>query len=73
MPIDNKWSQEHADDFAARYADSWGENLALRTYSSRLIGAEESLVLHGGGNTSVKDVVADTSGRAVPAISSTAP
>jgi rhamnose utilization protein RhaD (predicted bifunctional aldolase and dehydrogenase)/NAD(P)-dependent dehydrogenase (short-subunit alcohol dehydrogenase family) len=28
--------------------------LALRTYSSRLLGAEESLVLHGGGNTSVK-------------------
>jgi len=28
--------------------------LALRVYSSRLLGAEPSLVLHGGGNTSVK-------------------
>ena len=28
--------------------------LALRSYSSRLLGAEPSLVLHGGGNTSVK-------------------
>lgn len=28
--------------------------LALRVYSSRLLGRDESLVLHGGGNTSVK-------------------
>jgi rhamnose utilization protein RhaD (predicted bifunctional aldolase and dehydrogenase) len=30
------------------------EPLGLRTYTARLIGAEPSLVLHGGGNTSVK-------------------
>ncbi len=30
------------------------EELALRVYTSRLIGAETKLVLHGGGNTSVK-------------------
>jgi rhamnose utilization protein RhaD (predicted bifunctional aldolase and dehydrogenase)/NAD(P)-dependent dehydrogenase (short-subunit alcohol dehydrogenase family) len=30
------------------------EALALRTYSARLIGADPALVLHGGGNTSVK-------------------
>ncbi|MBO1351682.1 MAG: bifunctional aldolase/short-chain dehydrogenase [Hormoscilla sp. GUM202] len=35
---------------AARYK---GE-LAQRVYSSRLLGADTSLVLHGGGNTSVK-------------------
>jgi len=28
--------------------------LALRAYTSRLLGREPSLVLHGGGNTSVK-------------------
>ncbi len=28
--------------------------LKLRVYTSRLLGAEEDLVLHGGGNTSVK-------------------
>ncbi len=28
--------------------------LALRAYSSRLLGGDDSLVLHGGGNTSVK-------------------
>jgi len=31
-----------------------GDQLALRVYSSRLLGQEPSLVLHGGGNTSVK-------------------
>lgn len=30
------------------------ELLALRTYTARLLGADEALVLHGGGNTSVK-------------------
>jgi Uncharacterized conserved protein len=29
-------------------------DLALRVYSSRLLGRDETLVLHGGGNTSVK-------------------
>ena len=29
-------------------------DLALRVYTSRLLGADKSLVLHGGGNTSVK-------------------
>ncbi len=33
--------------------------LQMRVYSSRLIGQDESLVLHGGGNTSVKALVTD--------------
>jgi len=28
--------------------------LGLRVYTSRLLGRETALVLHGGGNTSVK-------------------
>jgi rhamnose utilization protein RhaD (predicted bifunctional aldolase and dehydrogenase)/NAD(P)-dependent dehydrogenase (short-subunit alcohol dehydrogenase family) len=35
---------------AAQYQD----DLALRVYTSRLLGQEPALVLHGGGNTSVK-------------------
>src|SRR5207237_9252144 len=31
-----------------------GDALAMRVYTSRLIGAESDLVMHGGGNTSVK-------------------
>jgi rhamnose utilization protein RhaD (predicted bifunctional aldolase and dehydrogenase) len=35
-------------------AASYDSELALRAYSSRLLGGDVSLVLHGGGNTSVK-------------------
>ena len=31
-----------------------GEDLALRTYTTRLLGRDPALVLHGGGNTSLK-------------------
>ncbi len=35
-------------------AQQYQSDLALRVYTSRLLGRDESLVLHGGGNTSVK-------------------
>ena len=50
----SRWSDEEAAGFVARYGAEWGERLALRTYSSRLLGADPALVLHGGGNSSVK-------------------
>jgi len=50
--INNLWDDSQASD----YRD---DPLALRAYSSRLIGQNEDLVLHGGGNTSVKAVTAD--------------
>ncbi len=43
---DNLWNDEEA----ARYPG----DLGLRVYTSRLLGRDKSLVLHGGGNTSVK-------------------
>jgi len=36
--------------------------LQLRVYTSRLLGREPGLVLHGGGNTSVKDAVKNVFG-----------
>jgi rhamnose utilization protein RhaD (predicted bifunctional aldolase and dehydrogenase)/NAD(P)-dependent dehydrogenase (short-subunit alcohol dehydrogenase family) len=46
------------DTDAARYAREAGhgvdEVVALRTYTARLLGSDPALVLHGGGNTSVK-------------------
>jgi rhamnose utilization protein RhaD (predicted bifunctional aldolase and dehydrogenase) len=40
------WNDEEAAGFKG--------DLALRVYTSRLLGRDKSLVLHGGGNTSVK-------------------
>jgi rhamnose utilization protein RhaD (predicted bifunctional aldolase and dehydrogenase)/NAD(P)-dependent dehydrogenase (short-subunit alcohol dehydrogenase family) len=38
------------------------EDVALRVYTSRLLGRDPKLVLHGGGNTSVKTVATDVLG-----------
>ncbi|MCA9634995.1 MAG: class II aldolase/adducin family protein, partial [Myxococcales bacterium] len=59
------WSDEAA---AAAVADltrrfpGCNTDLALRVYTSRLIGGEARLVLHGGGNTSVKTILEDDLG-----------
>lgn len=51
----NKWNVEEAADWVAKAGDDEADReLALRVYSSRLIGADPDLVQHGGGNTSVK-------------------
>jgi len=60
--MQNRWSDADAAGFVARYGAEWGEDLALRTYTSQLLGGEVSLVLHGGGNTSVKRTVTDRFG-----------
>jgi rhamnose utilization protein RhaD (predicted bifunctional aldolase and dehydrogenase)/NAD(P)-dependent dehydrogenase (short-subunit alcohol dehydrogenase family) len=44
--VKSRWN----DEAAVRYAG----DLAQRVYSSRLLGADAALVMHGGGNTSVK-------------------
>ncbi len=43
-------------------ARACADALELRAYSSRLLGQDPSLVLHGGGNTSVKGELADVFG-----------
>ncbi|MCY4182924.1 MAG: SDR family oxidoreductase [Gammaproteobacteria bacterium] len=43
-------------------AKACASELELRAYSSRLLGADPALVLHGGGNTSVKGELADVFG-----------
>ena len=50
------------DQEAAAFAD---DDLAMRVYTSRLLGADEALVMHGGGNTSVKSTTQDFYGREV--------
>ena len=63
MPIQNRWSAAAAAEAVDRYgAEGISVDLALRTYSARLLGADPELVLHGGGNTSVKTTVSDLLG-----------
>jgi rhamnose utilization protein RhaD (predicted bifunctional aldolase and dehydrogenase)/NAD(P)-dependent dehydrogenase (short-subunit alcohol dehydrogenase family) len=54
--VDSLYREEDAKAFAAKYA-AYPRDLALRVYTSRLIGSDRTLVLHGGGNTSVKEFV----------------
>ena len=51
--LETMFNPKEANEFMAKHADIPPE-LALRVYTSRLIGQDPSLVLHGGGNTSVK-------------------
>jgi rhamnose utilization protein RhaD (predicted bifunctional aldolase and dehydrogenase)/NAD(P)-dependent dehydrogenase (short-subunit alcohol dehydrogenase family) len=64
--MQNLWSNSDAKAAIARHAAKGiGEDLALRVYTTRLLGGEPRLVLHGGGNTSVKTKAADIAGAAV--------
>ena len=62
----SSWSDREAKDFVVRYgALGVNEDVALRVYTTRLLGSDPKLVLHGGGNTSVKTVVSDQLGEDV--------
>src|SRR3979411_3195678 len=64
--MQNLWSDGDAKSAIARHAAKGiGEDLALRVYTTRLLGGEPRLVLHGGGNTSVKTRMADVTGEPV--------
>ena len=60
------WVDSEAQAAIDRYArDGISRDLALRVYTTRLIGRDPKLVLHGGGNTSVKTTMADLLGEEV--------
>ncbi|MFA6283846.1 MAG: bifunctional aldolase/short-chain dehydrogenase, partial [Desulfurivibrionaceae bacterium] len=59
----NRYDEKEAQAFVGAYPQCHPE-LALRVYTSRLLGAEDDLVLHGGGNTSVKCVITNLVGEA---------
>ena len=65
----SRWKDAGALEAVERYAGrNVPEDLALRVYTSRLIGSDAALVLHGGGNTSVKGHAPDVLGREVPVL-----
>lgn len=62
------WSDAGAREAVERWGETHGEALALRVYTSRLIGSDPELVLHGGGNTSLKAERETLLGERVPVL-----
>ena len=64
--MQSRFVETEAEALVARYAARGvPRNLALRVYTTRLLGGDPKLVLHGGGNTSVKLRMPDLMGREV--------
>jgi len=61
--MESRYDDREAEAAVRRYgAQGIGEDVALRVYTTRLLGSDPRLVLHGGGNTSVKTTVTDLMG-----------
>ena len=61
--MDSQWRDADADAMVAHYAGHGvNRDVALRVYTTRLLGGDPRLVLHGGGNTSVKTIAVDIAG-----------
>ena len=59
----SRWSDSEFRSVVDGYVRSGlNPDLATRVYTTRLLGGDPQLVLHGGGNTSVKTVVTDADG-----------
>ena len=57
------WVESDARTLVSRYQSAGiAADLALRVYTTRLLGRDPKLVLHGGGNTSVKTRMRDLNG-----------
>jgi rhamnose utilization protein RhaD (predicted bifunctional aldolase and dehydrogenase)/NAD(P)-dependent dehydrogenase (short-subunit alcohol dehydrogenase family) len=64
--MQSRFVKADAEATVARYgAAGVPGDLALRVYTTRLLGTDPRLVLHGGGNTSVKTSMPDLMGRDV--------
>ena len=51
----NDWSNIEANNYIRKYKQkNVSKDLALRIYTTQLLGKNNKLVLHGGGNTSLK-------------------
>jgi rhamnose utilization protein RhaD (predicted bifunctional aldolase and dehydrogenase)/NAD(P)-dependent dehydrogenase (short-subunit alcohol dehydrogenase family) len=62
----NLWSDKDAGDAIKKYAAGGiNEDIALRVYTTRLLGGDPRMAQHGGGNTSVKTTVRDAAGKDV--------
>jgi rhamnose utilization protein RhaD (predicted bifunctional aldolase and dehydrogenase)/NAD(P)-dependent dehydrogenase (short-subunit alcohol dehydrogenase family) len=65
----SRWSDPEFRSVVDGYVRSGlNRDLATRVYTTRLLGGDPELVLHGGGNTSVKTVARDADGSEVAVI-----
>ena len=65
----SNWSDADAQKFVSDYAPKGvNADLAVRTYTTRLLGSDPKMVLHGGGNTSVTTKIKDQLGEEVDVI-----
>ncbi len=65
----SRWSDSEFRSVVDGYVRSGlNPDLATRVYTTRLLGGDPQLVLHGGGNTSVKTTAADADGSEVAVI-----
>ena len=61
--MQSRWKDADARKAVETWArPAWARTLALRTYTTRLLGRDPALVLHGGGNTSLKTRMTDLLG-----------
>ncbi|HXP29928.1 MAG TPA: bifunctional aldolase/short-chain dehydrogenase [Stellaceae bacterium] len=61
--MESRWDENAAEAVVAHYAVAGiARDLALRVYSARLLGRNKRLVLHGGGNSSLKTRLRDLFG-----------
>jgi len=64
LVLKNNWSKNIAKKYIKKYKKlGFTADLALRVYTTRLLGRNKELVLHGGGNTSVKTTIKDIDGK----------
>ena len=64
--MESRWSDQQQAATVNQYvALGHPADLAVRVYTTRLLGQDPALVLHGGGNTSVKTVLPDADGTPV--------
>jgi rhamnose utilization protein RhaD (predicted bifunctional aldolase and dehydrogenase)/NAD(P)-dependent dehydrogenase (short-subunit alcohol dehydrogenase family) len=62
----SRWVEADAEKFVAHGAKAGVDRgLALRIYTTRLLGGDPNLVLHGGGNTSLKTCARDPFGEQI--------
>ncbi|MGF6174515.1 bifunctional aldolase/short-chain dehydrogenase [Ensifer sp. 4252] len=62
----SRWSETEFARVVDTYVNAGvNRDLAIRTYTTRLLGSDPALVLHGGGNTSVKTTFTEMDGSEV--------